>query len=357
MRTILIVSTDNRAGKSLLSLGLGLTLRENGIPFSYMKPISSKVSYSTGEPLDRDAGTIRDVLGLDDPLKEIAPVALEGPFLQEAIESGDRGFHRRIVDAFARITAGRDVAIVEGRRYLGLGTGAGLSDLDLAELLGADLLLLTSYDGEEAIDRILCALRMLEGGPNVLGVVINEVAMESQFEQVRDVFVPFLADRGAEVLGIIPYERRLRWVQVDEIVERLGGKVLTDVPLELPVENFLVGAMGPEAALRSFRRTPNLGVITGGDRHDLQEAALTVPSLHCLVLTGNLRPPRRIIELANTRGVPIILVGQHTMSAALLCQELPERSRLRRGARLDEAIELVRKNVDLELILEKAEDR
>ncbi len=42
---------------------------------------------------------------------------------------------------------------------------------------------------------------------------------------------------------------------------------------------------------------------------------------------------------------------------AELCQELPGRSRLRAGGRLNEAIELVRKNVDLELILEKAEDR
>lgn len=357
MRTILIVSTENRAGKSLLALSLGLTLREGGIPFSYMKPISSKVSYTTGEPLDRDAGTIREILGLEDDLKDIAPVALEGPFLQEAIESGDHGFRKRIVEAFARLTADRRVALVEGRRYLGLGIGAGLSDLDLSELLETDLLILTSYDGEEAIDRILCALRLLEGGPNILGVVLNEVAMESQFEQVRDVFVPFLADRGTEVLGIIPYERRLRWVSVEEIAERLGGKVLTDVPLDLPVENFLVGAMAPEAALRSFRRTPDLGVITGGDRVDLQEAALTVPSLNCLILTGNLRPPRRIIDQANERGVPIILVGQHTMSAASLCQELPGRARLRRGERLDEAIELVRKNVDLELILEKAEDR
>ncbi len=357
MRTILIVSTENRAGKSLLALGLGLTLREGGIPFAYMKPISSKVSYATGEPLDRDAGTIREILGLEDELKDIAPVALEGPFLQEAIESGDHGFRKRIVEAFARLTADRRVALIEGRRYLGLGIGAGLSDLDLSELLDTDLIILTSYDGEEAIDRILCALRLLEGGPNILGVVLTEVAMESQFEQVRDVFVPFLADRGAEVLGIIPYERRLRWVSVEEIVERLGGKVLTDVPLDLPVENFLVGAMTPEAALRSFRRTPDLGVITGGDRIDLQKAALTVPSLRCLILTGNLRPPREIVDRANARGVPIILVGQHTLSAALLCQELPGRARLRRGERLDEAIELVRKNVDLELILEKAEDR
>jgi len=357
MRTLLIVSTENRAGKSLLSLGLGLSLRERGIPFSYMKPISSKVSYTTGEPLDRDAGTIREILGLQDGLKDIAPVALEGPFLQEAIESGDRGFRQRIVEAFTRLTHGRQVALVEGRRYLGLGLGAGFSDLDLGELLNADILLITSYDGEEAIDRILSALRLLEGGLSVLGVVLTEVAMETQFEQVRDVFVPFLADRGVEVLGIVPYERRLRWVSVAEIAERLGGKVITDVPLDLPVENFLVGAMTPQAALRSFRRTPDLGVITGGDRVDMQEAALRVPSLNCLILTGNFRPPRRIIEQANEKGVPIIVVGQHTLAAALLCQELPARARLSPGERLDEAIELVRKNVDLELILEKAEDR
>jgi len=100
MKRILIVSTEKHSGKSLLSLALGRTLQEQGLEIAYMKPISFEVSYTTGEPIDRDADALRSLLSLDDDLRDIAPVPLEGPFLREAIESGDRGFRTRIIDSF-----------------------------------------------------------------------------------------------------------------------------------------------------------------------------------------------------------------------------------------------------------------
>jgi len=215
MKTILVVSTESHAGKSALCLALGLSLKDKGIPFAYMKPISYEVSYSTGEPIDRDVEAIRSILGLKDSLGDMAPVPLEGPFLREAIESGDRGFRQKIVDSFDRIMRDREVALIEGRHHLGLGVSASLSDLELASLLVADVLILTRYDGEEAIDRILCALRLLENGPRILGVILKEVSLDAEFNLVNDVFVPFLADRGAEVLGIVPFEHRLRSVSVE----------------------------------------------------------------------------------------------------------------------------------------------
>jgi len=204
VKRILIVSTEPHSGKSLLSLGIGRTLLERGRSIAYMKPISYEVSYSTGEPIDRDADSIRGLLSLDDELHDVAPVPLEGPLLREAIESGDRGFRRRITDAFGRLSDGRDVVIIEGRHHLGLGISAGLSDLDLADLLQSDVLLLTQYDGEEAIDRILCALRLFEDGPRILGVVLKDVPMDRSFSLVNEVLVTFLASHGAEVLGIVP---------------------------------------------------------------------------------------------------------------------------------------------------------
>lgn len=356
MKRILIVSTEKHSGKSLLSLGLGRTLQERGLSIAYMKPISFEVSYATGEPVDRDADAIRSLLGLDDDLHDIAPVPLEGPLLREAIESGDRGFRKRIVDALARITDARDVAIIEGRNYLGLGASAGLSDLDLAALLDADVLLLTQYDGEEAVDRILCALRLFEEGPHILGVILKDVPMDRSLNLVNEVLGSFLESRGAEVLGIIPYDRNLRAVSTEEIAKRVGGRILNDGVPEQEVRHFVIGAMGPEASLRRFRRTPELAVITGGDREEIQEAALQVPSLRCLVLTGDHRPTRQIIERANARGVPVILTGQDAMVTATLCEGMLTRLWIRPGQTLDYAIDFVRFNVDVDRILEKSGD-
>ena len=356
MKRILIVSTEQHAGKSLLSLSLGKSLQERGLRTAYMKPISFEVSYTTGEPVDRDADAIRSLLSLDDSLRDIAPVPLEGTFLRETIEAGDRGFRKRIQASFGRLSHERDVALIEGRSYLGLGVSAGLSDPDLAEMLDADVLLITHYDGEEAIDRILCALRMFEG-PHIMGVILKDVPMDRSFNMLSEVLVSFLANHGAEVLGIIPYDHNLQTVNTDEIVKRLGGRLLTDPTIERQVRHFAISAMGPEESLRLFRRTPDLAVITGGDRKEIHRAAFDVPSLRCLIVTGLHRPDRETINLANERKIPIILAGQNTMITATLCEEMLDRAWIRPGPALDYGIDYVRYNIDIDRIIEKAIER
>ncbi len=356
MKKLLIVSTEGHAGKSTLALAIGQAIAETGASFSYIKPISSSVSYATGEPIDRDAKAIASILNLKTDMKQITPVTIETPFLQEAIESGDHGFRRRILESFNQVTQGSDVAIIEGRQYLGLGLTVGLSDLDLAEMLDADVILVTRYDGEVSIDRVLCALRLLGSPKHILGVIFNAVSMETQLNTLTDVFAPYMDERGAEVLGIVPYDHYLHSVYVDEIVEKLGGQAVTSVPLESEVRHFRIGATGVESAMRVFRRTPDLGVITGGDRIEIQQAALEVPSLRCLILTGNHLPQRDIVRKANEQDVPIIVVGQEPMAAADLCQGLLNQSRIRPGGRLNRAISVVRSNVDIARTLEKATD-
>jgi len=354
MKQILIISTERHSGKSLLSLAIGRSMQERGFRIAYMKPISFEVSYVTGEAMDCDAGSVRDLLGLEDELRDIAPIPLEGPFLREAIESGDRGFRQRITEAHHRVTQNRDFAIIEGRNYLGLGIGAGLSDLDLADLLSADVLLLCQFDGEEAIDRILCALRLFENGPSILGVILKDVPTDRLYATVEEAFVPFLADRGAEVLGIVPQDPRSRAVCVGDIAKRLGSRVLAPTDLDREVRHFVIGAMGVEASLRSFRRTPEFAVITGADRDDIQRAALTVENLRCLILTGNQRPSREIIAQAAHHDVAIILAGQNAMVTARACGEMLERTWIRPGTSLEYAVDHVRSNIDVDRILEKA---
>ena len=356
MRRLLIVSTEEHSGKSLLALGLGRALQARDISIAYMKPISYEVSYATGEPLDRDASSIRSFLSLEDDLHDMAPIPLEGPFLREAIEAGDRGFRQRIMQAFERVSAERGAALVEGRSFLGMGMSAGLSDLDLADLLGCDVLLITRYDGEEAIDRILSALRLFEQGPTVLGVILKDVPIDRSYSLIEEVLSSFLADHGAEVLGIIPHDPKLRYVSTEEIARRLGGRTLTHDVAAREVRHFVVGASGIESSLRSFRRTPEFAVITGGDQTELQLAALDVPELRCLVLTGDQRPSRGVVDLADRNGVPVILAGQNTLATANLCSSMLERFWVLPGPSLEYAVDHVRSNIDVERILEKARD-
>ena len=106
---------------------------------------------------------------------------------------------------------------------------------------------------------------------------------------------------------------------MEELAEVLGGEILQDYERGYPepveteeteskypseerqelIENFSIGAMNVEQALTYFRRIPRKAVITGGDRADIQLAALETDTV-ALVLTGNLFPA----PVVQTAGCP-----------------------------------------------------
>jgi BioD-like phosphotransacetylase family protein len=162
------------------------------------------------------------------------------------------------------------------------------------------------------LDDILAAKRRL--GEKLLGVVINAVPREDM-EYIRQRAVPFIEAQGIKVYGILPYDPYLRALSVGEMIEALDAKVLTGSHLkERLIEHMSVGAMSVEAALPRFRRQLNKAVFTGGDRTDLQAAALET-STTCLVLTGNLQPTSTIVKRAEELGVAILLVPDSTLEA------------------------------------------
>ncbi|NTV65278.1 MAG: hypothetical protein HGA65_17345, partial [Oscillochloris sp.] len=106
------------------------------------------------------------------------------------------------------------------------------------------------------------------------------------------------------------------------------------------VDSLMIGAMGAEASLSFFRRRPNKVVITGGDRSDLQLAALET-STNALVLTGNIRPAYQVLDRAEERQVPIIIVPDDTLATVDRAESLFGRVRFHQAAKLDRFIELM----------------
>ena len=67
----------------------------------------------------------------------------------------------------------------------------------------------------------------------------------------------------------------MRSISVRDIVGRLKADVLCcGDRLDLMVETLTIGAMNVNSALRYFRKGINMAVVTGGDRADIQLAAL-----------------------------------------------------------------------------------
>lgn len=346
MSTLYVASTETFSGKSALCVGLARRLRRDGYRIGYMKPVSTGVRLAAGL-LDEDAEFFKQTFGLPDALEDMVPVGI-APRTVEAILQGEEttDFEARLKAAYERIAQGRDVVILEGGCNLREGYLVGLPTPRVANLLDARELAVVKYNADlQVLDDALTARVRL--GESLLGVVLNAVPRQ-RMPFVQEQVKPALEERGVPVLAVLPQERLLLSISVGELAEFLSGKILCcEDKVEELVEHLMVGAMSVDSALSYFRRKPNKAVITGGDRPDIQLAALET-STKCLVLTGNLRPSPIIQGRAEEVGVPMILVRQDTLSTVEVIERFFGKTRFHQEKKVERFEEMLEDRFDFE---------
>lgn len=359
MTGLYVTSTETFAGKSALSIGLATRFAQDGLSFGYMKPISRAVHLVAGKLIDDDVQFIKEAFGLPEPLELLMPVALTS-HLEEAILRGKdkTDFQRKITEAYGELKQGRDIILLEAGTNFREGSLIGLPSPDMADALGVRELMVVRHS-ENLVDDILSARHWL--GPSMVGIVINAVPRQ-HISYIQEVVCPYLENQSIPILGVLPEERLLQSISVEELAHILAGEILCcpDTSDEL-VEHFMVGAMSVDSALAYFRRKPHKAVITGGDRPDIQLAALET-STRCLILTGNLRPSPVILERARSVNVPIILVKHDTLTTVQSIEAVFGKTRFHQKKKIDRFVRLLEGRFDFDrlyktLSLTPASDR
>jgi hypothetical protein len=139
---------------------------------------------------------------------------------------------------------------------------------------------------------------------------------------VTEKIKPFVVENGLHFCGVIYQNRELFSPTVREILKELDGELLYgEDHLDRLVDQFLIGAMTPDNALKWFRRAKNLGVITSGDRADICMAALETDT-NLLILTGGHGPDIRTISRAKEVEVPILMTAHDTYTTAQIVHGL-----------------------------------
>jgi uncharacterized protein len=256
----------------------------------------------------------------------------------------------RVKSAYQSLVDRYDLILLEGGASLREGYVAGLPTVSVAETLSSCVLVVVKYrDDVRVLDDCLAARTRLEN--SFCGLMINRVPKES-IDFVKQMAIPFLERHDIPVYGMIPDVRGLAALTVQELVDNLHAEILTRrTKLHGLVENIVVGAMTAEAALSRFRKQSNKAVITGGDRTDIQLAALET-STACLVLTGNLRPSPLVIKQAEEFGVPVLLVRQNTMETIEGTERIFGKTRLGQATKLKLFQDLMEEHFDFKRLEE-----
>jgi len=349
MRAMIIASTAAYSGKSGVAVSLVRELQARGACVGYFKPYGTMPVEVAGVVTDKDAAYINSTLRTPSPIEAVCPVVRTHAFVEDVLAHRAGSLPERVLRAAEVCAADRDLLIVEAPWDLVQGSSIGLSAPEVASLLDCKVVLIDRPGtAADLPDAIVCEGSRL--GDRLAGVVFNCVQ-----EQVADFLsrrtIPFLRSRGIPVFGSIPFDPVLSSVTVREIAEALGGTILTARDsIDQPVETFMVGAMGQEKALRFFRRKANKAVVTGGDRSDVQLAALET-STRCIVLTGAMPPSSIVMSRAEELGVPMVMVEHDTLTAVERMEALFGHTRLHDPAKVDTMHRMLRESVDVDGML------
>lgn len=309
-RYLLVGSAEAYSGKSAMILGVAYQFKAKGLDVAYGKPLGTCLSESATDALDEDVRFVAQTLNLPENRLRPTLLSLDQPTIQSRLLGQDCKNYRQELAQYLQIQGG-DLVLLEGPGTLEEGSLFDLSLLEVAQTVNASVLLVARFRSLLVVDQLLAAQEQL--GDRLAGVLINDIPQEHQ-ETAERVVRPFLESKGIPVLGMLPRSDLLRSVSVRELVSQLKAEVLCRQDrLDLMVESLTIGAMNVSSALKYFQKARNMAVVTGGDRTDIQLAALET-SMQCLILTGHLPPSSTILSRADDLEIPVLSVDLDTLT-------------------------------------------
>ncbi|MGB5594722.1 MAG: phosphotransacetylase family protein [Crocosphaera sp.] len=345
---LIVASIEAYTGKSGTILGLAHQFKDKGLSIAYSKPIGTCLKDEDPVTKEADVEFIADALGLKEAQVRWPLIPLKRPTVEKRLTKEDTTDYGQLLkESLTDIAA--DVVILEGAGTLWEGSLFGLSIVEMAKTLDASVLLVARYHSPLVVDSLLTVKLGL--GDRLAGIIINDIPT-AELKTTQTLIKPYLESNGVRVLGLLPASRLLRSVSVREISHQLNAQVLCRGDrLDLMVESLTIGAMNVNSALEYFRQGQNKAVVTGGDRTDLQLAALET-STSCLILTGHMNPQPLIISRAEDLEVPILSVDLDTLGTVEIVDQAFGKVRLQEKIKVSCIQELMAKNFDLGRLIE-----
>ena len=240
-----------------------------------------------------------------------------------------------------------ETVLLEGPDLAATDGSASSLPLELATVTNSRVVAISWYSKELTADSVAEACRSL--GERLAGVLINGVTA-FRGQKARNDLGTELAAKGIPVLGVVPEDRTMLGVSVQQIADYLNGRwVQGPENVDARVERFLIGGNLLDSGPSYFGRHTNQAIITRGARPDIQMACLTCEPC-CLVLTCGEEPAEYVKAEAMQKGVPLILVDTKTIETADSLGGLLDLATSRSLQKIQRYLRLLEDNADLETL-------
>ena len=355
---VFIAATRQNEGKTTMSLGLIAALQEYFPRIGYIKPVGQRFVEVEEQKIDEDTVLMDAVYGLNCPLVDMSPIAVEPDFTRKYLQAANNeALVKKITKAFDRVSWERDFVLCEGSGHAGVGSVFDLSNARVAKILHAKVIIVSQGGIGKPIDEIALNQALFEKeGVEIIGVLLNKV-LGDKVDYVTDFARRGLKRQGLELLGVLPYEQILCNPSVELIRQELHAEVLNQAAeLHTLVDDVVVGAMGAHNAMQFFKR--GVLLITPGDREDilLAAGAMTFPQseerMAGIVLTGGLRPSPNVLKALQSMPIPVLLAQADSYQVASKVHNLTVKTQPRDAEKISLIRDIVAKNVNVKKIVE-----
>ncbi len=355
-----IAATSQHVGKTTCTLGLMAAIRARGHKTSYCKPVGQEFVELGSLKVDKDA--LLFARGMDFELKaELhSPVIIGRGVTSDFLDDPHQfNFASAITKASRRLQRDNDLVVYEGTGHPGVGSVVDMSNAQVAQLLGAPVVMIVEGGIGSTIDLLNMNLALFrERRVPVRGVIVNKT-LPGKLDKVRHYVDIYLKKVGIPLLGVLPFEKQLSSPIMATIRRALQGKTLMHKGhLDNRVENIASGSL---LAQKEIENLKNLLVIVSRRRFSeaigalqiiLQQRGLTGATVAGIVVTGegaNEDVPH--IDWLKAHKIPVVACALDTYGAAIRINSMEVKINLKTPWKIRRAVELIEEHIDMDLLL------
>ena len=358
--SIYVAATNQHVGKTTSTLGLVSVLKQAGINLGYCKPVGQRYLDVNDVRVDKDTLLFADLLGFEIVPAYHSPVIL-GKGATTAFLDNPQAFDYRADIHRARkyLEANHDLAIFEGTGHPGVGSVVGLSNADVAKMLGASVIMIVEGGIGSTIDRLNMSLAMFrEQEVPILGVIVNKVRLD-KLDKVKHYVGLKFKELGLPLLGVMPYDETLAYPIISTINQAVNGTVIHNIDqLERQVEDIMAGSLIDATRIKDSR---NILMVVGADRvnsalHKVelftQVNDLEISPIAGIVATGEGDIKEESIAYVKKHKIPLIRTRLDTFGSVIKISRIEVKINRHTPWKIGKAIALIKDNVDLQRVVD-----
>ena len=358
---IFIAATGQNVGKTTLCLGIIAALKKRYSSVGFIKPVGQRhVKIDGNTNVDKDVVLFKENFNLSANWSDMSPVIIPSGFTRSFLdkEITEEQMLHDIQAAYHNIASQNAYTVVEGTGHVGVGSIVNLNNAKIAAALGLNMVIIASAGLGSAFDELALNITMCRSyGVNIQGVILNRI-QDNKREMILEYFPKALARWNVPLIGYVPYSEILNNPTMKDFEGLFNTTLLSGQ--NYYYRNFAHARL-IAGSLEAYEAEIliNQLVITPASREDIIIRTLTAHQVEMenggdfqggMILTGRQPPTDEILEKIRCADIPIIYAPLCSYDAMKMITSFTAKIRKEDTAKISQAIKLVEKNVDFDLL-------